>query len=150
MRVIQLKNQKDSLNKVESFVEEICDEFNLGNTFLGNMLIAITEVVNIIECQNSDVQISFTNDLKKFLFTFSEFSKKLNPDYFKGTQIDKLHINTEMEDSLLMINALCDDLYFDEKKNKLILTFLNPGIEDEVSKHRKEYLSNFLNQRIQV
>lgn len=76
MNEIKLKYGQGSLNKIESFVEEICDEFNIGDTFLGNILIAVTEMVNIIEGQKSDVTISFLSESQKFLFKFYHFSKE--------------------------------------------------------------------------
>lgn len=150
MYVIKLKNKQGSLNKIESFVEQICDEFNIGDTFLGNLLITITEVVNIIERQNSDVKISFRNEQKKFTFEFTDFSKKLNLNYFTVDKLTDEYVDTEMGDSLLMINALCDDLMVSKEKRTLTVKFLNSGIDEVVSNHRKEYLNKFLNQRIKV
>ncbi len=150
MNVIELKNGQGSLNKIESFIEEICDKFNIGDTFLGNLLIAISEVVNIVEKQNSDVSISFQKQSKKFLFEFSNFSKNFNLDYLNITNKKIGDVTSEIEDSLFMINALCDDLIIDKQKSKIVVAFLNTGVDEVISNHRKEYLSNFLNQRIKV
>lgn len=144
MNVIELNNDHNSLNKIESFIEAICDEKNIGETFLGNILIAISELVNIIESQKSDVRISFLNEPKKFLFKFSNLSDNFKFSAFKPSN------NSDIDDSLFMINALCDDLEIDYESNSITLTFLNTGVDDEVSNHRKAYLSKFLNQRIRV
>ena len=150
MNVIELKNSQNSLNKIESFIEGICDDLNIGDTFLGNMLIAITELVNIIENQNSDITISFSTEPKKFLFKFSILSDKFNFDTLKEGEKIEVAKGADLDDSLFMINALCDDLVIESEKNLVTLVFINPGINDEISNHRKKYLSNFLNQRIKV
>ncbi len=149
MKSIVLNNSKDSLNKIESFVEDICEGLNISNTFLGNMLIALSEIVSLIEDQDSGVKITFENEKKSFKFTFDELKEDIDLDFDinsnKGNEI-----YNPIEDSIFMINALCDDLKFDVTKNRIILSFLNAGVDEIVSKHRKDYLSNYLNQQIKV
>ncbi len=150
MNEIKLKYGQGSLNKIESFVEEICDEFNIGDTFLGNILIAVTEMVNIIEGQKSDVTISFLSESQKFLFKFYHFSKRINFQFFEESTDKNQSGENEFQDSLFMINALCDDLILDKNENLITLSFLNVGVDENISMHRKKYLNNYLNQRIKV
>ena len=149
MKEIILKNNGQSLNLIEAFVEDICDGVNISNTFLGNILIAISEIVGIIESQNSSVKISFYKKNKKFIFEFSEFDRNINLGILMENENLKLE-NPELENSLFMINALCDDVKLDEKQHKIILEFVNAGVDEVISLHRKKYLSKYLNQRIKV
>ncbi len=145
MKEIVLENKQESLNIIENFVEEICEGLNISNTFLGNMLIAITEVVSLIEEQNSMVKVYFSSDDKKFSFVFSDFSKDLELDFLKENTR-----NNKNENSIFMINALCDDVQVDYTNRKIILEFINAGVDEIISIHRKEYLSKYLNQKIKV
>ena len=149
MNVIELNN-KNSLNKIESFIEGICDDQNIGDTLLGNMLIAISELVNIIENQNSDITIGFSTEPKKFLFKFDIHLKNFKFGSLNEIDPKKASTNPDLDDSLFMINALCDDLIVEAERSIITLVFINPGVKDEVSNHRKKYLNNFLNQRIKV
>jgi hypothetical protein len=148
MKSIVLNNPKDSLNKIESFVEDICEGLNISNTFLGNMLIAISEVVSLIEAQNSGVKIGFINEKKSFTFVFKDLKSDIDFNFDIGTK-EGLE-SSPIEDSIFMINALCDDLKFDGNKNQIRLSFLNAGVDEIVSRHRKDYLSKYLNQQIKV
>ena len=148
MKSIVLNNPKDSLNRIESFVEDICEGLNISNTFLGNMLIAISEVVSLIEAQKSGVKIKFVNEKKSFSFVFEDLNSDI--DFNFGKVAKDGSDASQIEDSIFMINALCDDLKFDGNKNKIVLSFLNAGVDEVVSKHRKDYLSKYLNQQIKV
>ncbi|PKP35216.1 MAG: hypothetical protein CVU00_03290 [Bacteroidetes bacterium HGW-Bacteroidetes-17] len=150
MSTIVLKNSNESLNRIESFVEYICEGFNINETFLGNMIIAVTEVVNIIEAENPGVQITFENEQKKFSFIFSNFSKEIDLALFTDANNVLNEAITDRENSLFMINALCDDLIIDIKGRKIVLTFINEGVDETLSSHRKNYLNNYLNQQLKV
>jgi len=150
MNTITLKNSSANLNRIESFVEQICEGFNINDTFLGNMIIAITEVINIIEVENAEMSITFQNQQKKFFFIFSDFSEELDLDLFTNDKVMLDDAISETENSLFMINALCDDLIIDKRERKIVLTFVNEGVDDILSRHRKNYLNKYLNQHLKV
>ena len=150
MSTIVLKDSNESLNRIESFVEYICEGFNINEYFLGNMIIAITEVVNIIEAESPGVHITFKNELKKFSFIFSDFSNEIDLTLFTKDNEVLTEAIPERENSLFMINALCDDLLIDIMGRKIVLTFINEGVDETLSKHRKNYLNKYLNQQLKV
>jgi serine/threonine-protein kinase RsbW len=43
---IQLESNYQSLSTVEKFIEEVCEENNIGEDNFGNILVAVTEAVN--------------------------------------------------------------------------------------------------------
>ena len=43
---IQLESNYQSLSAVEKFIEEVCEENNIGEDNFGNILVAVTEAVN--------------------------------------------------------------------------------------------------------
>jgi serine/threonine-protein kinase RsbW len=43
---IQLESNYQSLSAVEKFIEEVCEENNVGEDNFGNILVAVTEAVN--------------------------------------------------------------------------------------------------------
>ncbi|MEI6522129.1 MAG: ATP-binding protein [Bacteroidota bacterium] len=43
---IQLESNYQSLSAVEKFIEEVCEENNIGENNFGNILVAVTEAVN--------------------------------------------------------------------------------------------------------
>lgn len=45
-RSLEIPSKASNIVKVESFVEEIKDEFEISNEVFGNMLVALTEAVN--------------------------------------------------------------------------------------------------------
>ncbi|MBU1012008.1 MAG: ATP-binding protein [Bacteroidetes bacterium] len=150
MSTIVLRNRNESLNRIESFVEHICVGFNINDTFLGNMIIAVSEVVNIIEAKNLGVKISFKNEQKEFSFVFEDFSNELDLTLFSNDRELLTETRSETDNSLFMINALCDDLIVDSIERVIVLTFINEGVAEKLSRHRKNYLNNYLNQQLKV
>ena len=41
-----LESKPENISSVERFVEEICDYYNINDTYFGNILIALTEAFN--------------------------------------------------------------------------------------------------------
>jgi len=150
MSTIVLKDSNESLNRIESFVEYICEGFNINEYLLGNMIIAVTEVVNILEAECPGVHITFKNELKKFSFIFSDFSNEIDLTLFTKDNDILSEAIVDRENSLFMINALCDDLIIDIMRRKIVLTFINEGVDEALSKHRKNYLNKYLNQQLKV
>lgn len=150
MSTIVLKDSNEDLNRIESFVEHICEGFNISDTFLGNMIIAITELLNIIETNNQDIKINFKNEENKFLFIFMNFSDSVDLNLFSIEGEIPTETNAEKDNSLFMINALCDDLIINLKERNITMTFIKEGVDAILSSHRKNYLNKYLHQQIKV
>ena len=43
---IELASNLESLSKIESFIDEVCEQYKFGEDHYGNILIALTEAVN--------------------------------------------------------------------------------------------------------
>ena len=43
---IELASNLESLSKIESFIDDVCEQYGFGEDHYGNMLIALTEAVN--------------------------------------------------------------------------------------------------------
>jgi len=43
---IELASNIDSLSKIESFIDDVCEQYKFGEDHYGNILIALTEAVN--------------------------------------------------------------------------------------------------------
>jgi len=114
------------------------------------MIIAVSEVVNIIEAKNLGVKISFKNEQKEFSFVFEDFSNELDLTLFSNDRELLTETRSETDNSLFMINALCDDLIVDSIERVIVLTFINEGVAEKLSRHRKNYLNNYLNQQLKV
>ena len=147
---IYFKSYKESLNQIEYFIETICDEHIISNTFLGNMSIAISEMISLFDNYSSGGTLRFEQKNKELGFIFIDFSENVDLKRFDILKEADYSLNTEIERSIFMINALSDDLQIDSEKRCIKLMFINEGVEKDLTDHRKRYLNKYLNQKIRV
>lgn len=150
MLEVKFKNYEESLNNVESFVDEICDNLNLNHTFYGNIIIAITEVINLLGKYGSGGRIIFSNLKKELSFKFLELSENLKMEELFEVKDSKNDLNSDIERSIFMIKALCDNLEIDRDNKELRIIFNNSGVDTTISKHRKDFLKKYLEQKIDI
>ena len=64
---------KKEISKLERFVEEICDYYNINNEYFGNILLATTEAADILFSLNESIEnglvgIQFDRNSKGLVF----------------------------------------------------------------------------------
>jgi serine/threonine-protein kinase RsbW len=139
----------ESIHQVEKFVEDICDEFNINNTYFGNILVTLTEAVeNAIRHGNAN------NPAKKIQITFESkpeglsFIVKDEGNGFDINQIpDPTDLNTDPEESrgrgIFLIKSLADEVKFLEKGNMVEIIFKISSINNEMAVERIRQLRKF-------
>ena len=98
-RNLQIPSVPGNIVQVESFVEEIKDEYNVSNEIFGNMLVALTEAVNnaIVHGNNHDeskvVAVDFEKDNNKITFKVKDMGSGFDynniPDPTSPENIEK-------------------------------------------------------------
>ncbi len=140
-----LSFSKESLNlfDVENFVEDICERFNIQNQFRGNIIIALSEMIDLLEGLGAKGQLSFVKDNEYFKYVF--LIESITEDLHSVFEInpDQFSLDTDYGKGIFSIMALCDDLFIDEDNASISLVFQNKN-EIELSNHRKEFLTKYL------
>ena len=77
-RTLAIASDLKEMHKVEAFIEEISDEFNINHTYFGHLLVTITEAVKnaIVHGNGSDparrVTVSFEALESSFIFAVTD------------------------------------------------------------------------------
>jgi hypothetical protein len=150
MCTLKISKGKTNLNEIENFIEGICDRYNIRNSFQGNVIIAITEMVSIVTNLGGEGKLIFENLENDFSFKYeiNSISAEINTIFAKGKM--SLAIESDYEKSVFLIMGLCDDFKIDEDISTISIAFKKEGIENEISSHRKEYLKNYLGKTIET
>jgi hypothetical protein len=136
-QIITVKCDGREVNKIESFVDSICDEHNVYNNYFGNMVISLVSIHD--ECRNRK------GDNAKMDFEFFTNSKGLNfrvytqdEDMLKEAEMalsdSELMINDEKYNWIFLINSLCDELVVE--RSSLLLEYDVASINRELSASR--------------
>ncbi|HPS45673.1 MAG TPA: ATP-binding protein [Bacteroidales bacterium] len=139
----------DQMYQVEKFVEEICDEFNINNTYFGNIIVALTEAVeNAIKHGNANnsskkVEITFITKNEGLSFVVKDEGAGFNAN----TIPDPTDINTKEEETkgrgIFLIKSLADEVNFLGKGNEVEIIFKIASINSEMAIERIQQLKKY-------
>lgn len=117
-----------NIGLVEKLIDDICGRYNIHEDFYGNILIAVTEAIN-----NSIQHGNELNPDKKVSLSVHENGSDIVftiKDEGKGFAFNKLpdptapeNIEKESGRGIFLMNALSDNLVFEDNGTKVILTF---------------------------
>lgn len=149
---IKIKSDLQEIHEVEKFVEDICDYYNINNSYFGNIIVAITEAVeNAIQHGNKNdaakrVSILFDSTKNGISFTIEDegtgFDLSIIPD---PTNIDfKLE---KKGTGIFLMKTLADEVCVSENGRKIKLIFNISSINQEVYITRKKYVDEYLKNK---
>jgi serine/threonine-protein kinase RsbW len=145
---LKIKSDPHEIHEVERFVENICDYYNLNNTYFGNIMVAVTEAV-----ENAIVHGNLENKEKHVLIHF-DFSQKgidftiedegAGFDYNSIPDATDTQGNPEMKGTgIYLIKALTDEVHFLDNGRKIQLIFNTTSINSEVFVNRKKHIDEY-------
>jgi serine/threonine-protein kinase RsbW len=149
MTVHKLKIPSDlqNLNRVEKFVEEICDYYNITDLYFGNILTALTESVsNAIIHGNKSDKTKHVDISAEFIEGGLSFTIKDEGD---GFDYNRIPDPTEfVEDcktgrGLFIMSSLSDNLEFKNNGNVVVMKFEISGLDENIIKNRINKMSKY-------
>ncbi len=145
---LKIKSDLHEIAEVERFVEDICDYYNLYNSYFGNIMVAVTEAV-----ENAIVHGNL-QDKDKFVLIHFDFSQKgikftiedqgVGFDYGSIPDATDAQGNPDKKGTgIYLIKTLSDDVHFLDKGRKIQIVFNITSINNEVYLFRKKQLDEY-------
>jgi len=144
-----LVSLQENIFQVEKFIEDICDEYNINNTYFGNILVAVTEAYeNAIKHGNGNdpskhVDITFKSTPEGLLFTIKDEGKGFDINNIP----DPTDINADPKETkgrgLFLINSLADKVKFVGNGNTVEILFKISSINSEIATERIKQLKKY-------
>ena len=146
---LKINSLQSNIAQVEKFVEEICDENYISNSYFGNIMLAIEEAVkNAIvhgnkEDSNKQVSLTFLrkkNGLSLTIedegegFNLLDIPNPLDSDNASGTGI-------------FLIRSLADKVNYNSIGNQVELIFTISSINQETTLNRISQLKRYFNRQ---
>jgi hypothetical protein len=140
--------------KLERFVEEICDYYNINNEYFGNILLATTEAAGILFAlyDSTDaglIEIQFSRNSKGLVFKI----KLGNAD---GGTIDNEEIldreirKHKLSRDIFIIKSLTDEITISVNASSIVLVFYISSMNYEKSLQRINELKEYWNKKDMV
>jgi serine/threonine-protein kinase RsbW len=142
-----------NLSQIEKFVEEICDQHYLNDSYFGNILVAVEEAVKnaIIHGNKNDIN-------KQVIITYHSGSRGLTfriEDEGEGFDYSSVPDLLEYEESvsakigkgIFLIRALADNVSYNDAGNSVEITFDISSIYRETTLSRINKLHQYFEKQ---
>lgn len=152
---LTLDSRPENISSIERFVEEICDYYNINDTYFGNILIALTEAFNnaLVHGNNSDasrkIQIVFESKPKGLSFTVSDEGTGYNPDEVPDPLDLDIDFNSQTGRGLFLIRSLSDKVELNKEGSSVEMFFRISGIGHEAMKKRIGHFNEYFQTKKQ-
>ena len=136
------------LNKLERFIEEICDYYNINNEYFGNILLATTEAAGILLALSEDpvkreLSVNFDRSSKGLLFTIKiEWEDGVAEEDILDREIKKHNLSRD----IYIVKALTDEISISVNGKKIVLVFYISSMNYEKSLLRISKLKDYWNK----
>ncbi len=146
---IRIKSKLSELHKLEAFVEQISDVYNVNSTYYSNILVALNEAVtnsivhgNLLD-ENAQVNISFEAKNKGLFFTVQDEGKGFDfINYPDPTDIE-IEDYKNIGRGLYLMKSLSDIIDYNSETGAIELGFKISSINKELAVSRVKSLQTY-------
>ena len=142
------------IGRLERFVEEICELFNVNNDYFGNILLATTEAANILFSINdipesNSLIINFDRGKKGMIFKIKLESDGRDDDEAEDL-LDKEIRRHRLSRDIFIIKSLADEITISVNARSITLVFYVSSMNFEKSLFRINQLKEYWEKREEV
>ena len=147
---LKIKTLPANIHNLEKFVEDICDEYNINNTYFGNILVTLTEAY-----ENAFYHGNKSNPEKNIVISFSSKPKGLMfevSDEGNGFDYNSIPDATDVEGNpdrkgtgIFLIKTLADEVHYKNQGRTIQIVFYISSINQQLAIDRINQLNSFQN-----
>ncbi len=144
-----LESRPENISSIERFVEEICDYYNINDTYFGNILIALTEAFNnaVIHGNKGDaskkIHVVFESKPKGLSFTVSDEGAGYDPDEVPDPLDLEIDDANKSGRGIFLIRSLSDKIEIKNDGSSVEMFFRISGIGHEAMKKRIGHFNEY-------
>lgn len=152
-RQIRVATKKRDTHAIEAFVEKICDDFGIYNSYFGNILFTVNEAVNFAASKEGGgpefIDIQFVSRPEGLVFQVFLGDRFLEIAVLFNKNMDELLEKediTEEERNMVMIRMLSDEVQFDPDREMMELVFYISSINQHLTTERIQVLDDYFSK----
>ena len=152
-RELRIPSRNESLTKVESFVDEICESYYITNSYYGNVLMAIIEAVRnaIVHGNKNDpdkqVTIIFKSVPKGLCFTIKDQGEGFDFRNIPSPIEAENGLHELVGNGIYLIRSLADHIAYNSKGNVVEIIFFISSINQETTLRRISQINQYFNKK---
>jgi hypothetical protein len=138
---------KGDLSKLERFVEEICDYYNINNEYFGNILLATTEAAGILFSINEPEEetllaIRFDRSSKGLIFNI-RLGRDETDEIATEDVLDREIRKHKLARDIYIVKALADEITIAVNARSITMVFYVSSMNYEKSLNRIKELKEY-------
>ncbi|MCX6304281.1 MAG: hypothetical protein NT040_04890 [Bacteroidetes bacterium] len=142
---------KKEIAKLERFVEEICDYYNINNEYFGNVMLATTEAASILFAlnegiDNTTIAVNFDRNSKGLVFKIKLASGNEGATDNEDI-LDREIRKHKLSRDIFIIKALTDEITISVNAKSIVLVFYVSSMNYEKSLQRINELKEYWNKK---
>jgi len=133
----------EEIRKIEQFVDDICDQLFINDTYYGNILMSITELFQAL-CEKTPgetLKITYNTDYKQIKITAQPIDTEIINVIESDIEIENV-LDGQFNKNVYLIKSLVDQ--YEVSDNALILNFDISALHNEIYKKRADQLHSYL------
>ncbi|HSG67986.1 MAG TPA: ATP-binding protein [Bacteroidales bacterium] len=152
---LTLESRPENIRSIERFVEEICDYYNINDTYFGNILIALTEAFQnalVHGNQNNpekEIKVVFESKPKGLSFTVTDEGSGFDPDTVPDPLDLEVEADSERGRGVFLMRTLSDKLVVSNEGRSVEMFFRISGIGHEAMKKRITHFNEYFQTKKQ-
>jgi len=137
----------EGIRDIEQFVDTVCDQLFINDTYYGNILMSVSELFNyLVENNKSNkINITYNSDYKSICISFQPLDNQLVNKVSNKVGFDQILENDEDKD-LYLIHSLVDNINLVNEET-LALEFDISALHNEIYKQRSTLLKNYFSKK---
>lgn len=150
---VSIKLKPESIRDIEIFVDTICDQLFINDTYYGNILMALTELFNyvLVNEHNDNINITYNSDYKSITISFQPVDLQIITSITKAIDIDEI-IHQDSDKNIFLIHSLVDNITKSDE-DTLSFEFDISALHNEIYNKRaailKKYFSKQTSEKVQ-
>ncbi|MDP2237204.1 MAG: hypothetical protein Q8J88_12295 [Bacteroidales bacterium] len=141
-KVIKIINKHQNINKIESFIDEISQRFELYSTYYSNIMTVTDRLFGYL-CDlksETEIVISFDHDKDSLHFVWS-FEK----EFFEDSDFNMTNVSSDL---FQMTERLTDGLFIDHNSSELHLYFASGSFNQHLARERRMQLQTYFGKKV--
>ncbi|HNY00985.1 MAG TPA: hypothetical protein PKG48_00265 [Bacteroidales bacterium] len=136
------------INRLEKFVEEICDYYNINNEYFGNVLLATTEGVRILTSiheskEKEKIVISFERSSTGLIFKIKLVNGQDEAAEGGDDDLEREIKKHKLARDIFIIRALSDEITISVNAKSIVMVFYVSSMNYEKSLQRINELKEY-------
>ncbi len=143
---ITIDLKPDNIRDIELFVDTVCDQLFINDTYYGNILMSVTELFNYLveNNQKESINITYNSNYENINISFHSVDNQLVAYLSEDVDFDKL-IHQDSNKNLFLIRSLVDKIH-NVNEDTISLEFDISALHNKIYQKRYTLLKNYFSK----